>query len=257
MADEKSQSEPSRESGCGVLGVAFALALLVGSIAGLWLIRASPARADDILGELFAMRELPFGLSVSHAAVLPSGERFVRWQDPAAEPEEEPPQERKQEGGKPRSSESPSPPKPPPDPPPAKEPGRPPREVVLVNYPRSGLESIQSAMRVGGGGMGEGPMGPGGPGGGPGGGFFSGGQGERVAMDAGQLAWGELLVRYVHERTLLGPRGFRDIVRVNLSLGGRYCVLLLRWSLNYPASLERTEELIRAFAPLPEEQRSS
>ena len=73
-----------------MLGVAFALLLLLGSLAGLWFLRARPARAEDILGELFAVGEMPFGLTVVHAAVLPAGERLVRWQDPGAEPEEEP-----------------------------------------------------------------------------------------------------------------------------------------------------------------------
>ena len=193
---------------------------------------------------------MPFGLTVVHAAVLPAGERLVRWQDPGAEPEEEP----KKGTGKPAmggKSGSPSPPMQPVEPPPEKESGTPPREVVLLNYPREGLESVERVMRVGGGGGGPGGPDQRGPPG-PGPGAFGGGEGERIVMDAGQLAWGDLLVRFVHERNLLGPRGFRDIVRVNLSLEGRYCVLLLRWSLNYPASLERTQELIQVFAPLSE-----
>ena len=71
--------------------------------------------------------------------------------------------------------------------------------------------------------------------------------GGRATLDWGRLPWGEYSVLYVYERELEWGGTFRDVIRVNLSLGDQAAMLMARWPRGTPASKERLIELLAGF----------
>ncbi len=258
-----------RESGCAVLGVSGALLLFVLAAAGVWF--AFPSErvdADAALAELFDVGPLPHGLELVEGGVAGRGKRVLRFVDPAAPPEDEPEPgdgdgdgdgERDEardagaDGGRDGSGVEPAEPAgdrapelagPPPE-------DAPPREVLVLHFTsRGGRRAVAELFAApsaaggprGGGGRGGGRGGPPG-GGGPGGG------GQVFVIERGTLPWAGGEAPYVHRREMQGPGKWRDVVRVDVSHGGRAAALVARWTRSYPASLERLEELLAALPP--------
>jgi hypothetical protein len=211
-----------REHWGGVLGLAVGLVLLGGLVAALL---RQPAQAEDpreLLGEWVELGELPAGLTLLEAATLPDGRRIVRLVDPdaPAEPELTAPELGPERVDWAALAAGPA--------------GQPPREVLLVSYPRGAARSeLQRLFQSGG-------LGP-----------RAGGGGERrsVVLERDRMPWGELAVRYVHERVLEGKDVFRDGLRVNLSHDDTALVLFASWTRGLPASRQRVEELLAALPP--------
>jgi hypothetical protein len=260
---------PRESSGC-VLGISAGLLAVLALTIGTFALRGQALDGSEVLGKHFSVRELPFGLALDTAAALPGGDRVVRLVHPdyvAPEPPKPPepadasaadetsPESEtdgdaaatggeKDEGGAKPSSGGDAPAWPPKV---DMRLGTPPQEVFVILPMRPenvvlAFEGQQSDAFGGGGGGG----GRGGGGGGMGmDGMPFGGDGS-LAMDRGEVAWGELRAGYRHKRWFV-PGGARDEVRVNLSGDGRLCVLVARWPLNHAGDVASVEKLLTAL----------
>ncbi len=248
------REETPRETGCAVLGVFGALVLFALAVAGVWFAFPSERVAPEaVLAELFDAGELPFGLVLEDGGVVARGKQVARLVDPTAPPEPEP-LPRGLEGLKDAdedaeedSDDAESPRPDPSAPPPEGESGTPPREVLVLHFPtRGGAREVAKLFQPPGANGGE--RGRGGP---PRGGGF--GPSQKFVLERGFLSWLGEETPFLHQRELLGMRGWRDVVRVDVSRPGRPCALVARWTLNHPASTERLEELLAALPPAAED----
>lgn len=286
-AEERPESAPAEhESLWGVLGIGLGLLLIAGVV---WRIMSQRAGSEDperLLEEWFVVDELPFDLEPARAALLPGGERIVVLDGPQAseldredpEPASEPESESEgrdsaeteehdseetaaedtdseEAGGETDTAEetSETSAEEDTDQAPRKkqekkidwaqietlEEGTPPVRVMLVNYPEQTAESVFLRQ------------------------FRSlnwtdlndiGNQGGRTTLDSDRMRWGQYETQYVHERLYKKNESFRDLLRVNLGLPGRYCVAYAFWAPSHPASPERMQELLTHIAPRLEPQ---
>ncbi len=239
--------EGQRESSGCVLGVALGFAVLAAFV---WRLAVAPAAAVDgeaLLNEWFELDELPFGLQVVDG--VRAGSLTVLLENPDA-PEEAPKNEVAEEQEDdaddadqaddadddldwsalvegPRETA--------------------PIEVAVTHYPnaRAAVETLEHLFgRPGSDAEEEGPSQL----------MEFGAEGGRAPMDRGRLPWNDYNVLFVWERELERGGTFRDLIRVNLTLPGRACVISARWPRGYPASKEKMKELIAAFHPHPPEQ---
>ena len=269
---------PSRESVLGVLGVLFGLLLLAAAFLLPLSGRAAELDADRLLSERFVCSPLPFDFEPLEARRLPAGEELVllgsadETVDFAPTPTADSPMtptppatggQAKQAG----EGETKAPSKTEDGHEavdwsalPTGEEGRPPARVALIWVPRSlAAKTVRDAFRPsenerqsGRGGGGRGGRWSGFSGRGMGAGHSLGPEGGQVALDGGEMSWGEWGTNWIqlrtYERHENEPR-FRDIIRVNLSLPGRTCILHAAWQPGLPADISRVKELLAALAP--------
>jgi len=232
--------EGERESSGCVLGVAAGFALFAALVGFLATRPAASVDGAQRLGEWFELGPLPFGLEVAEG--VRAGATTVVLANPSAPeeaPRNEPPEEEEEPGGGdgPRAkddddfdwSKVPEGPA-----------GTDPIEVAVACYRNAG--QARSAI--------EGTFGR------PDGGdrddpdlISFGAKGGRATMDRGRIPWGEYSVLFVHERELEPGGTFRDVMRANLTISGRACVVSARWPRGLPASKDKLEELIAVFRP--------
>ncbi|MCC7015541.1 MAG: hypothetical protein IT454_23485 [Planctomycetes bacterium] len=187
---------------------------------------ALDARAT--LARWFEPRDLPFGLALADASVLPRGDVCVRLAPAETPPEAERIEVPEAESGSPQEFDW------------SKvaigAAGSAPREVLIVEMV---LEGAAKELET----------------------LFEGGQnlngdwasvprnGARRVLERGKLPWGALAAPFVVEREFEKGGTFRDVLRVNLSSERTPRILIARWSRGFPASRERVEELLGALVP--------
>lgn len=212
-----------------VLGVAGALVALLGAVYVLATQTTRAVDARETLAAWFEPRELPGGLTLAEAQVLPRGDRTVRLARSDAQPE--PARNAAEESAETPQSErfdwssvrvGPS--------------DTVPREVLVVELPLELAADELKALFLGGvelrGDWKSVPR-----------------NGGRRVLDRGTLPWGELNAPYVIEREFEPGATFRDVLRVNLTRERTPLVLFARWSRGDPASKVRAEELLAALPP--------
>jgi hypothetical protein len=223
---------PRATTSLRVLATAAAIALLA---ALAWIIASQRTRTVDgveLLGEWFAVGDLPFGLVIAEGAITPRGDGVVRLAVPDAPAETPknvvPPVEPPKPGEvRPRVDWSKAPTGPP---------DTPPVEVIVTRFPVVAAKTELDAMfRSGQELRGD---------------FKSiGDMGGRRILDRDELPWGNFEAAYVHEREFEPGLTFRDVMRVNLSREHEPCVLLARWPRGMPASKARVAELLAVLVP--------
>ncbi|MBM3987535.1 MAG: hypothetical protein FJ294_06215 [Planctomycetes bacterium] len=209
-----------------------ALALVALAVLG-WVLATQETRALDgqaTLNEWFDARELPDGLAVSEAGILPRGDRAVLLARPDAE--EEPPRNQVPEDEDDESDWVPfdwskvtS-----------GAVGATPREVLVAELK---LEHASAELEQ----------------------LFERGEdlrgdwwsvprsGGRRALERGKLRWGPLEAPYVLERAFEAGGTFRDTLRVNLTRERTPRILIARWTRGSPASPAPVQRLLDALAP--------
>jgi len=244
-----------REHVGSIVGIGIGLLLMPLLVLAVWQSKATSIDGATLVGELFDANPLPYGLQVAEAATVPGGDRFAILESDV--PEEE-------LLGTAREAQ--------------------PNQVVIVYYKSAKAVNDAFAKRsesvYGGGssrrrGMMGGDHGD------------HGGDGATV-IESGTLEWAVWRANYVHTRRTihepgedegepgdetgdsdsseassgeaepgpgapllpkLGPT--RDMIRVNLSAGSKYCVLYASWPLNVQASTQGMQELLEGLAYRP------
>lgn len=263
--NETALEPQKRESVPAVLAVAFGLGVIALSVLGL--VFVSPIQelvGEELLEERFAAHALPDSFAVVDAIKLIQGEEVVFLSDPEiwrALREEEAKtwgrvrvednrsfgddfgsggpgrgrrsgrgsSFRREEGGPPKEDWSKVE---------ASEPGQPPWELAFAWYPR---EKAEGVLRSQFGGRNFGDLG------------MLGEDGGKITVSSGPVEWQGYETYYAVERQfakLDDEKRFRDILRINLTLGTRCCVLYAKWPTGAPASLEPVAELLSEFEPL-------
>lgn len=192
--------------------------------------RTGSVDASERLAAWFDARELPAGLALAGAEVLPRGDVALRIElSPAPEEaprvvmtEEQPPEGQREPFDWSKV--------------PVGEPDTLPREVLVVELP---LQYAAGELR----------------------GLFEEGQelrgdfksiersgGQRV-LERGKLPWGSFAAPFAVVREFEAGGTFHDTLRVNLSREKSPRILLARWSRGLPASKKRAEELLAALRP--------
>jgi hypothetical protein len=246
----------------GVLGLLFGLVVLAATFVMPLISGAKRLDAQALLRERFEVGALPFELEPIEAQRLPAGEEVVVFGHAGDAALELTGMGLVDRAGGARSEEEQSAP-----PPkvawselPIGEKGRPPARIALVWVPRSmAANAVREAFspptkdeKRPESGRGHGPRRMRESFGGGMGGNFIGPEGGTVVQGGGELSWGEWGTNWVHFRTyelIDGVPGFRDSMRVNLSLAGRSCILHAIWDANLPAELERVKEFLAALGP--------
>lgn len=231
MTSEEGQA---RETGAGVVGVAFGLFLLASLVLTVAIQGSKPLDPDELLAGSFDVGALPFGLRPVGGAVVATGEKLValRAGDIEEAPRAETPDEDANATGDDEDEsfdwsaveEG--------------ERGTPPVEAWLVWYvPKAGTAAVERLFEdVAWKDLGD-----------------FGSEGGRLMTEQDTLVWAGYDAGYVVERELEPGGTFRDWARVNLSLPGRACILFARWARGCPASKEPLDELLAALRPRAEE----
>lgn len=240
-----------REHVGGIVGIGIGLLLIPLLALSVMQSRAQSLDGESLVRELFEADPLPYGMQVTEAAAVPGGDRFVILERPTPEEELRGTAEEAH-----------------------------PNQVVLVYYKSAKAVndafSKRSESTWGGGDSrrGRGRGGDMGHGGG-------GGDGATV-IESGTLEWSVWRANYVHTRRTireerdeepepdgeaaegaeeaeadapapvpieLGPT--RDMIRVNLSAGSKYCVAYASWPLNVQATADEMEELLEGLEYRP------
>lgn len=241
-----------RETVFGVVGLGVALLSLTAAVAMILFAHREQASidGDQMLSELFARADLPFGLELAEAGPGPGGERMLRFEVPGT-PAEEPAAEPEEGESAPKvdwaSLTGPE--------------GTPPVGLLVVTHPiRRADDAIERFMRgdpdVGGGDGERGERGERGGGGGRDRSFGGGGDGIRipdsggaVVLERGEVPWGDYAAKFLLRREFEPGGTFRDTMRANLSTARTPCVIVARWPRGHVASKERLEELIAGLVP--------
>jgi hypothetical protein len=240
---------PVRETPAGVIGVAFGLALIAALVLLVLGRTARPIDGHALVAASFDLGELPFGLQITGASELTGGERVVRLEVPGAEePERRAPEPAPGDATGDAPADAPAdatgdatgdmddaqrfdwskveegPP------------GTPPIRAFLIWYPAgSGERALARQFRdVVWQDLRD-----------------FGVKGGRMMTAKGTLDWAGYDAGYVVERELEQGGTFRDWMRVNLSVGGKACVLVARWARGSPCARERVEELLGRLGPRP------
>ena len=230
-----SPGDEGRESGAGVVGVAFGLLLIAALGAMVATQKAGPLDARELVASSFEVGELPFDLELAGGASLAGGEKLAVFRVPGLEeaprielPEHLRERDEDDEDANEYDWEEVV----------EGEAGSPPVEVHLVWYPtRGGKAAIERLFEdltwkdlrdfgIGGG---------------------------RLMREKDALAWAGYDAVYVLERELEEGGTFRDWMRVNLTLPGRACVLFARWARGLPGAKQPVEEILAVLRPVAEE----
>lgn len=233
-----------RERPSAVLGIGLGLALLFFCALALVLVRERPLDPALALADSFELAELPFGMRLERALLLPGGETLVVLGDgrelPSSalppDPSEPERADREPPGAGPAAMAA--------EELPAVdwskvvelEAGTPPARLFLLRHPAASAErALGRAFRnLEWRELSE-----------------LDAKGGRLAVEGGRIPWGAFAADFVRERRFLPGLAFEDSIRVNLSLPGRYWIAYAFWPRGYPASKERVEELLDALRALP------
>lgn len=224
-----SEAPVVRERVWPVLGIAFALSVLVGVIGALWLGRSRAVDARETFGAWFETSGLPFGFVPVESAQLVGGDSVLRLvREGFVEPERKPPtaEKVKPKGGSfvPFDWSKIE----------LRPPGDDPCEAYVVRYPFEAapprLKQLFEVRAQGGPGM----LPP---------------SGGRVVLDRGELVWREWSAPYVLEREYEAGGTARDVIRVNLTREKTAQVCFVRFPRGSAGSRKKVEELLAALTP--------
>jgi hypothetical protein len=223
-------ADPVARTPIGAVWVAALSLLVLGGLA--WALATASTHAVDAretLERWFDVRELPEGLVIAEAQVLPRGDVAVRLERPGAAPEApraEAPADTGASKFEPYDWSSV----------PIGPPDSAPLEVVIVELPiaqaAADIKSLFEGGQALGGDWKSVPA-----------------RGGKRVLDRGTLPWGSYAAPYVIEREFESGGSFRDVLRVNLSRERSPRILIARWSRGFPASTARVEALLAALPP--------
>lgn len=213
-----------------VIGIAFALFLLVGVVGALIWQRSRAVDARETLASWFDSAALPFGLVPVEAAELAGGDRVLRFVPEGGidEPARKTPEAPKSSGQGPMPApfdwtaiE-------------ARPPGDAPCEVFVVCYQfEAAGPRLKQLFEVG---VEGGPA-------------MLPASGGRAVLDRGEIAWREWSAPYVLEREYEAGGTFRDVIRVNLTRERTAQACFVRFPRGSSGSPKKVEELLAALAP--------
>ena len=202
MSEARNSTEPSGLGGVAIVGIALGAMLLAALAAWLLVSRAAPIDGEARVRQHFGAGPEGVAMRVRAAQRLPDGVELVALQDASATDADEVALTTEAAAVVDRSRVDLGPA------------GRAPREALLVFVPQQHWERVRKEHfeRVRWRDLGELPS-----------------SGGTQTAGEGKLAWRGYDVAWVHERTWDAAGGFRDAVRLDVSLPDQPASLLLTW----------------------------
>jgi hypothetical protein len=214
---------PMRLTAGGLIGFALGLMVLAGAAAFLLLGRGGPLDGRAEMTRVFGSADLPFGLQITSASVMPSGEKLVAYASPNASPPPPPVEKPKSEPGVPGPRKDWSAVAIP-------DTSEPPDQATFLIVDKSKGRSVIDALV-------RGVQTPDTKGLGP--------EGGTVLMKRGRSEFRGWESDWIHLRTFEAGGTFRDAMRISISTPDQPVVLTATWPRGNPATQAMLDELLK------------